>query len=128
MSVSSEPTDYDSHDDDTDTENQHLLSSNTVVHSDNQNGISWYFAVFLIVNAALGAGLLNFPKSFDNAGGILVSTIFHIVSEFRFFYSIYLDLEILLFLFLKPKTKDINSHCYRCFIYSFILYGPKWVG
>lgn len=87
MSVSSEPTDYDSHDDDTDTENQHLLSSNTVVH-ENQNGISWYFTVFLIVNAALGAGLLNFPKSFDNAGGILVSTIFHLVSDFfsiRFF-------------------------------------------
>ena len=78
MSITSEP-EYDSNDEDTDTENQHLLSSNTVIH-ENENGISWYFAVFLIVNAALGAGLLNFPKSFDNAGGILVSTIFHLVS------------------------------------------------
>lgn len=42
-------------------------------------GISWYFAVFLIVNAALGAGLLNFAKAFDNAGGILVSSIIHLV-------------------------------------------------
>lgn len=39
------------------------------------NGISWYFAVFLIVNAALGAGVLNFGKAYDNAGGILISTI-----------------------------------------------------
>jgi hypothetical protein len=106
MSVSSEPTDYDSHDDDTDTENQHLLSSNTVVHSDNQNGISWYFAVFLIVNAALGAGLLNFPKSFDNAGGILVSTIFHLVSEFCFFlFNLFGFRDILLNLFFITYNK-----------------------
>lgn len=39
------------------------------------NGISWYFAVFLIVNAALGAGILNFGKAYDNAGGIVISTI-----------------------------------------------------
>ena len=45
-----------------------------------QQGISWYFAVFLIVNAALGAGLLNFAKAFDNAGGIFISSIVHIVS------------------------------------------------
>lgn len=49
-------------------------------HLENTNvGISWYFAVFLIVNAALGAGLLNFAKAFDNAGGILVSTVIHLV-------------------------------------------------
>lgn len=56
-------------------------------HSDNTNnnqGISWYFAVFLIVNAALGAGLLNFSKAFDNAGGILVSTIVHLVNMFGY--------------------------------------------
>jgi len=43
------------------------------------SGISWYFAVFLIVNAALGAGLLNFSKAFDNAGGILISIIIQTV-------------------------------------------------
>ena len=46
-----------------------------------QSGVSWYFAVFLIVNAALGAGLLNFSKAFDEAGGILVSSIMHCVSK-----------------------------------------------
>ena len=32
-------------------------------------------AVFLIVNAALGAGLLNFPKAFDTAGGVAAAVI-----------------------------------------------------
>jgi hypothetical protein len=43
------------------------------------NGISWYFAVFLIVNAALGAGLLNFAKAYDSAGGILISSFIQLV-------------------------------------------------
>lgn len=54
-------------------------------------GISWYFAVFLIVNAALGAGLLNFAKAFDNAGGILVSTVIHLVGLTILFLSYLLD-------------------------------------
>jgi amino acid permease len=33
------------------------------------------FSVFLIINAALGAGLLNFPKSFDEAGGVVVGLV-----------------------------------------------------
>ena len=31
--------------------------------------------VFLIVNAALGAGLLNFPKAFDTAGGVTAAVM-----------------------------------------------------
>ena len=31
----------------------------------NPNGTNTAYTVFLIVNAALGAGLLNFPKSYD---------------------------------------------------------------
>uniref|UniRef100_A0A1B6CJT7 Amino acid transporter transmembrane domain-containing protein n=1 Tax=Clastoptera arizonana TaxID=38151 RepID=A0A1B6CJT7_9HEMI len=30
-------------------------------------------AIFLIINAALGAGLLNFPQAFDEAGGIVTA-------------------------------------------------------
>jgi uncharacterized membrane protein len=45
----------------------------------NQTGISWYFAVFLIVNACLGAGLLNFAKAFNDAGGILISQLLQCV-------------------------------------------------
>ena len=32
-------------------------------------------SIFLIVNAALGAGLLNFPQAFDLAGGVLTAVI-----------------------------------------------------
>lgn len=51
--------------------------------SNQPGGISWYFAVFLIVNAALGGGLLNFAKAYNEAGGILVSTLIQLVSHSR---------------------------------------------
>ncbi len=54
-------------------------SSYEQINVNNNGGISWYFAVFLIVNAALGAGLLNFAKAFDNAGGILISSLVQLV-------------------------------------------------
>ena len=43
------------------------------------NGTNRIYTVFLIVNAALGAGLLNFPKSVDEAGGVLVTIIVQLV-------------------------------------------------
>lgn len=45
------------------------------------SGSSWYAAVFLIINAALGAGLLNFPQAFDRAGGITVALSVQAVSD-----------------------------------------------
>ena len=45
----------------------------------NPNGTNTAYTVFLIVNAALGAGLLNFPKSYDNAGGILVAIVVQLI-------------------------------------------------
>ncbi|KAG1650505.1 putative sodium-coupled neutral amino acid transporter 7 [Nymphon striatum] len=36
---------------------------------------SWFAAVFLIINACLGAGLLNFPQAYDLAGGIGVAVV-----------------------------------------------------
>lgn len=38
-------------------------------------GSSRLSAVFLIINAALGAGLLNFPQAFEQAGGIVTAVI-----------------------------------------------------
>ena len=58
--------------------------------SRHQGGTSTFGVVFLIVNAALGAGLLNFPQveggdlqdrllnipqAFDQAGGVLVAVL-----------------------------------------------------
>ncbi|XP_045191635.2 sodium-coupled neutral amino acid transporter 7-like [Mercenaria mercenaria] len=38
-----------------------------------KKGSSWYSSVFLVVNAALGAGLLNFPEAYHEAGGVVVA-------------------------------------------------------
>ncbi|VDI40249.1 solute carrier family 38 (sodium-coupled neutral amino acid transporter), member 7/8 [Mytilus galloprovincialis] len=52
---------------------------NTVYISDSGNrtvrGSSWYASVFLVVNAALGAGLLNFPDSYRQAGGVMIAVV-----------------------------------------------------
>ena len=45
----------------------------------NPEGTKTLFSVFLIVNATLGSGLLNFPKSFDDAGGIMAASIVQII-------------------------------------------------
>jgi sodium-coupled neutral amino acid transporter 7/8 len=41
--------------------------------SNGEGGTSVLGAVFLIVNAALGAGLLNFPQAYGQAGGVLTA-------------------------------------------------------
>ena len=40
-----------------------------------EKGSSWYASVFLVVNAALGAGLLNFPDSYRQAGGVMIAIV-----------------------------------------------------
>ncbi len=54
-------------------EEELALVSNLPHHSYNPNGTNDLYTVVLIVNAALGAGLLNFPKAFDAAGGLVVA-------------------------------------------------------
>ncbi|CAF3462981.1 unnamed protein product [Rotaria sp. Silwood1] len=41
--------------------------------------MSWIMAAGLLVNAAMGAGLLNIAKSYDDAGGIVISSILHAI-------------------------------------------------
>lgn len=36
--------------------------------------------VFLLVNTALGAGILNYPAAYDRLGGIWISTVLQAVS------------------------------------------------
>ena len=49
-------------------------SVDSVAHLDpdrrKSEGVSCMGAVFIVVNAALGAGLLNFPAAFNMAGGV----------------------------------------------------------
>jgi len=45
----------------------------------NSPGTGWFAASMLIVNAGLGAGLLNFPAAYHQAGGILTANIVQMV-------------------------------------------------
>jgi hypothetical protein len=51
-------------------------------HAD-ESGASWLMSSFIVTNAALGAGILNFPAAFDTAGGIVAATVVHVVSGFE---------------------------------------------
>lgn len=52
-----------------------------------------------MVNAALGAGLLNFPKAFDQAGGIEVALIVQAI----------LVIFVVTSLLILAKCSDING-------------------
>nr|XP_027216275.1 putative sodium-coupled neutral amino acid transporter 7 [Penaeus vannamei] len=56
-----------------------LIEAELDAHSKAEDGISWYKAMFLTMNAALGAGLLNFPRAFHDAGGLLSGNVLHII-------------------------------------------------
>jgi len=45
---------------------------------------SIFWAIFLVVNAALGAGLLAFPLSFYMTGGVIVGVAIELVSLLHF--------------------------------------------
>lgn len=46
---------------------------------DRRGGTSLLGAVFIVVNAALGAGLLNFPAAFNMAGGVTAGVTLQMV-------------------------------------------------
>jgi hypothetical protein len=85
------------------------------------NGVSWYFAVFLIVNSALGAGVLNFGKAFNEAGGITVSTVEQIVSCLVFLIA---SSSVFEFCYLFC-IKDLSHTEFRLARYTGLLYGEK---
>ena len=45
-------------------------------------GVSSIGAVFIVVNAALGAGLLNFPAAFNMAGGVTAGVMLQMVRRY----------------------------------------------
>jgi len=75
---------------------QDLLVPPTRVH---QGDTSTLGAVFLIVNAALGAGLLNFPQAFDQAGGVVTAVVVQAV----------LLVFIMVALIILAQTSNINK-------------------
>ena len=69
--------------------------------SHRDEGSSTFGSIFLIVNAALGAGLLNMPKAFDDAGGVMTAILVQAVLLFF----------IMTALIILAKTSDINKAC-----------------
>lgn len=51
------------------------MSLTILLPSAHCTGISWKVAAFLLVNAALGAGVLNYPAAYDRIGGVLIATV-----------------------------------------------------
>lgn len=49
--------------------------------------ISIFWAIFLVVNAALGAGLVIFPLSFYMSGGVVTGIVLELVSTFQWVWS-----------------------------------------
>jgi len=66
-----------------------------------EGGSSTLGSIFLIVNAALGAGLLNMPKAFDQAGGVYTAIIVQAVLLFF----------IMTALIILAMTSNINKSC-----------------
>ena len=69
--------------------------------SKGEGGSSTLGSIFLIVNAALGAGLLNMPKAFDQAGGVYTAIIVQAVLLFF----------IMTALIILAMTSNINKSC-----------------
>lgn len=49
-------------------------------NADMATGVSWGVAAFLLVNSALGAGMLNYPFAYNQIGGVLAAALIQIVS------------------------------------------------
>lgn len=56
-----------------------VLNNNSV---DMGTGVSWGVAAFLLVNTALGAGMLNYPYAYNQIGGVLAAALIQVVSSF----------------------------------------------
>lgn len=54
--------------------------------ADLQTGVSWGVAAFLLVNTALGAGMLNYPYAYNQIGGVLAAALMQVVSHHMIVY------------------------------------------
>ncbi|XP_043268740.1 putative sodium-coupled neutral amino acid transporter 7 isoform X1 [Venturia canescens] len=56
-----------------------LIRSASRNNSQQRRGTTMIGTIFLIINATLGAGLLNFPQAFDKAGGIAAASMVQLI-------------------------------------------------
>ena len=83
----------------------------------NPEGTKTMFTVFLIVNSTLGSGLLNFPKSFDDAGGIIAASVVQII------LLVFVMISLLALAYASdqcgtPGAENIQVSSYECYLYS----------
>ncbi|XP_038068401.1 putative sodium-coupled neutral amino acid transporter 7 [Patiria miniata] len=76
----------------TSDESSPLIGGNVAVVSPSEESTSGktstFGAVFIVVNACIGAGLLNFPSAYQAAGGVAVGTIMQVLFLFLIFSSL----------------------------------------
>jgi len=58
-------------------------------------GTSWYAAVFIVVNTAIGTGFLNLPSAYHRSGGIAVGLTLQFVSFLHTSFYVHI-LQVLL--------------------------------
>ncbi|KAG1703666.1 putative sodium-coupled neutral amino acid transporter 7 [Nymphon striatum] len=73
-------------------------------HGGAVSGISWYGAAFLLINTALGAGILNYPQAYDRAGGIISGTIIQL------FLLILLTSTMIILAYCSDINGDLTYH------------------
>lgn len=81
MAVNSEPSDWGYAE--SDEERAPLIGVPHAEPKPTRGRTSPYGAVFIVVNAALGAGLLNFPAAFYMAGGVVAGVALQMVRHTR---------------------------------------------
>lgn len=83
-------------------------SSRNSSRQNNGNGgggkITWIMGAFLLINAALGAGLLNYPVAYDRLGGIVYATII------QMFAAVLMMTTILILIYCAQINNEDSYH------------------
>lgn len=82
--------------------------------NDENSGTGVWSTIFLIVNATLGAGLLNFPRAFDEAGGLINSV------GAQLFFLVFITAALVIL----ANCSDATGTCSMQDMFA-ALYGPK---
>ncbi|KFM78405.1 putative sodium-coupled neutral amino acid transporter 7, partial [Stegodyphus mimosarum] len=71
---------------------------------EHEDGVSWVTATFLLINAALGIGILNFPAAYGQAGGIVSATIAQLIM------LVLIILTMLILAYCSDVNLDVTYH------------------
>ncbi|GIY39327.1 putative sodium-coupled neutral amino acid transporter 7 [Caerostris extrusa] len=80
------------------------ITDGSIVTEAVRAGTSWPVAAFLLVNAALGAGVLNYPYAYDKAGGVVFAAFLQIIM------MVVLIATMLVLVYSADVNKDTTYH------------------